>query len=281
MSNTIENARIPQILGTATWVPWNGDIDDPTTAERGRWIVESTTGGYLGALENAHDDRDTVVHYLIDMLAPDGGHGAHQITEDTITLYGRGLSTTPTTNPDIPYTRHQMYRVLGDLITGGLAAPSLIAITQSIDYRHVDLNLDADTPSLVADWARILGVPKPTWVMTVDRLPDRSYRVYQAGFPGQEPVTLCPGWTTSISCTVDIQLDSSGLEGTGYLETVWITVRRRGAAAHRMGALGLTACGRSTHTGEIRSARFVSDHYSATFGCRICWPDGSPLGGAS
>lgn len=133
----------------------------------------------------------------------------------------------------------------------------------------VDLNFHDQGPELVRTWAGLLGLPEPSYGDVVDLPGHLLYRTLKSNGCLGDAKAMVVGY-------IDLVDDPTGLEGTGWLDEVWIATHRRGVTAHRPDGDDRTVCGRSTRTGDRTTARQATDQHGASF-CAKCWPAGSPL----
>lgn len=277
----------PVALASAVWTQWAGDPDS------GRWLVESGDGLHLGVIEAGRTQIAEVEQDLRDRLTSADLHTVAITTEPGIVRVHAVPEDAPRGFPGIvaitarpvERTRVAMYATVVDLIRAGLPAPSVVNVSVDYDFSsyHLDLRLPEGCSAEVDAWAEALGLT-PRWGKphSLGAIDPRWYRWRQAGDLSSRSPWV--GWTAAVGATVDLKVDSSGLEGTGWAETCWIAAERKGITAHRPTEDGLTVCGRSTSaTGATHPARHAFNTWGATFECPRCWIGGSPIttGGGS
>ena len=180
---------------------------------------------------------------VVSPLPPSAGPEPY---DPTPALIGQGASGLP--------------RLLAALADGSLEPPSETDL-----YFHRQ-----SSPDLVRTWADLLGLPAPSYSDVKVLSGHDLYRsLKSSGTFGSGKV--------EITGFIDLAADSSGLEGTGWLDAVWVAAARKGVAAHRPDGPERTVCGRSTRTGIDTTARQATDRHGASFGCAKCWPAGSPI----
>lgn len=178
-----------------------------------------------------------------------------------------------------PPDRAEVLRRIAELVTSG--APKLGNLMLPSHYRMIDIALHKSdaTAAAVAAWASALGLPAPTWGDSFIRESGRPYRTLESSGKTW-------GYVVTVTAYIDVADDPTGLEGTGWLDEVWVATGRRGVQAHRPDGdhgdhdgddPGRTACGRSMRTGERTTARQAQDRWGPSWSCRRCWPDGSPI----
>ena len=247
-----------EVLGRAVW---NG----------GRWAVEDGTGQHISVLEGVERDQVTraIAGFRAALEADDVEVGDVDVKADLLIAYGPDTTDSaggsPIPVPPADYVG--MLRLISDLADTGLPMPRSLDFWRH--YQGVDVHLEDNRPADVSAWAAAFGLPEPRCTQLVDGS-DRVWRTYAtAGGIGDFEIR--------INSYVDITADGSGLEGTGWLEQVWVAAARKGISAHRTDDGERTVCRRSMRTGERTTARQAQDRWGATFGCKRCWPQGSPI----
>lgn len=237
--------------------------------DQGRWIMWDPDGHRIGDIGDAQDDVSLVEGRIREILSAAGkavGDVGRGVVAGSLVAYG---TPAPEATPRLddsrqaptaePLGRAEVLQLVAGLADGGVEFPS-----------NTHLTFHRTSPDLVRTWAGLLGLPEPTY-SDVKVLPGHDlYRALKSS-------GRCGAASVEITGFVDIADDPTGLEGTGWLDEVWIATRRRGVAAHRPDGDERTVCGRSTRTGERTTARQATDRHGASFGCPKCWPTGSPI----
>lgn len=172
--------------------------------------------------------------------------------------------------PADPPSRAEVLRFISARIDAyGLPVPLSIGFTNS-DRRDLTLRMLDDRPDDVHAWAKVFGFAVE-WRHGRDQVFDDTKPWRSLGAEG-----TWEGWPVNVWGLVHLSVDSSGLEGTGWLDEVWIATKRQGLGAHRPTG-NLTACARSMVEGYRMPAAKAHQEHQVAFTCRKCWPNGSPI----
>jgi hypothetical protein len=200
------------------------------------------------------------------------GEGTPEDAADgSSTVDGTGAGGTEAARPHpAMLTRAGVLRRIADLVADGMPVPSGIDLHCFCSKFELDFHNEDATAEAVERWASALDLAPPMWgAVNVRNVGQGEYRIYRTS-------GRAFGLSVEVTAYVDIDKDSTGLEGTGWLEQVWVAAERKSVWAHRPDGDERTPCGRSTRTGTITTARKAQDRWTPSW-CRKCWPDGSPI----
>ena len=132
MITTVPTAQLGPVLATATWQPHYGD---PASDERGRWIVETPSTGYLGVIAEPSTALVTVITRLRNLLEQDDVEvGDIAVLDGVVTAYRLDDADTDsqqagtTSGVEAPTA----VTTLGRLGDGGQAPGILTPVTDSV-----------------------------------------------------------------------------------------------------------------------------------------------------
>jgi hypothetical protein len=273
--DTVENTRdrVERLLATSKY------INAATVVIEGDMVVA------YGPASTDSADGVTSPSPSADQTPPPVGERADQVPDGSATSGGaaaRGAASPDADQQSPASPARGIWGVIARLVGDGLSSPMEIEVGYYSD--EVKIRVETDRPEYIADWARALDIGPHVYSKVRSSSPHDHYRTgWAAGHSNVlDMVVEVRGW-------VAITADPSGLEGSGWFDPAWIATTRKGIAAHRptdgrdpdatFGRPGaaLTACGRSMRTGIRMTAAQAARDHGATFGCRRCWPDGSPI----